>query len=166
MNPFHRFVLAAAVALAGVCTPVLAADDPALARMAACQDSWLDWQKSDPAKLKAFAEHFGAAFAPPGNDPYVVPKAAISVDGLNIAQAFPGSVGMGVGFSLTVDAGFDAAKQMLAHRIGKPLGHCETSDGMRSCELQIADQRTATVMASDDPKAAQTLIGCYYFYEK
>ncbi len=134
--------------------------------MAACQDSWFDWQKSDPPKLKAFADRFHAAFIRKGDDPYVVPKAATSVDGLKIVEAFPGSVGMGVGFSLLVDAKFDAAKQMLAHRVGKPLGHCETGDSMRSCELQIAEQRTLTVMAQDDPKTAQTLIGCYYFYEK
>ena len=162
----HRHALAALATFAAICAPALAADDPGMARMAACQDSWFDWQKSDPAKLKAFADRFHAAYTQKADDPFFVPKAESSVDGLKIAQVFPGSVGMGVGFSITVDAKFDVAKAMLAHRAGKPLGHCETSDGMRSCELQIAEQRTVTVMASDDPKATQTLIGCYYFYEK
>jgi len=164
--PFHRSVLAALIGLAAVCAPAFAADDPELARMAACQDSWFEWQKSDPAKLKAFADHFHAAYVQKGDDAFFTPTAPSTVDGLPVAQVFPGSIGMGVGFSLTVDAKFDAAKAALARRAGKPLGHCETSDGMRSCELQIAEQRTVTVMASDDPKATQTLIGCYYFYEK
>ena len=162
----HRHGLAALAALAALCAPALGADDPGIARLAACQDSWVDWQKSDPAKLKAFGDRFRASFTHKDNDPYTVPIKPISFDGLPIAQVFPSSVGMGVGFSLTVDATFDTARQVLEHRIGKPLGHCETSDGMRTCELQLAEQRTATVMASDDPKAKQTLIGCYYFYEK
>ena len=162
----HRYALAALAALGAVCATARAADDPGIARMAACQDSWADWQKSDPARLKALGEHIQAGFTHKDNDPFAVPVKPVSFDGLPIAQVFPSSVGMGVGFSLTLDANFDKARRALEHRIGKPLGHCETSDGMRSCELQIAEQRTATIMASDDPKAVQTLIGCYYFYEK
>jgi len=42
---------------------------------------------------------------------------------------------------------------------------CEASDGMHSCELDIAPQRTFTLMAADsDPR--HTLVGCYYYYEK
>ncbi len=164
LHPNRFLPLAALIAFAVL--PARGADDPEIARMAACQVSWLDWQKSDPAKLKAFGDRFRAGFTHSDNDPFVVPKTVVSVDGLKIAQAFPGSVGMGVGFSLLVDADFDTAKRVLARRIGKPFGHCETSDGMRSCELQIADQRTAMVMADDGPKTTQTLIGCYYFYEK
>jgi hypothetical protein len=49
---------------------------------------------------------------------------------------------------------------------GKKLAHCESSDNMKSCDLQIADQRTVTLMASDPPDKSGTLVGCYYFYEK
>lgn len=162
----HRSALAALLVLAAAGAPARAADDAGIARLAACQDSWADWQKSDPARLKAFGDRIQAGFTHKDNDPFAVPVKPVSFDGLPITQVFPSSVGMGVGFSLTLDANFDKAKQALEHRIGKPLAHCETSDGMRSCEAQIAEQRTITVMASDDPKATQTLIGCYYFYEK
>ena len=73
---------------------------------------------------------------------------------------------MGVGFSVTVDATFDTARTNLEKALGKPLTKCETSDGMRTCELDIAEKRTLMLMASDDPKASETLVGCYYFYEK
>lgn len=146
--------------------PAFAADDAGLTRMTLCQDSWAEWSKSDPAKMKAFADRFRGEFSPHDNDPYMLPKASMSVLGMHVAQAFPQSVGMGVGFSLTVDAPFDTARAAMEKGLGKKLQHCEASDGMRSCELQIAPQRNAMVMAEDSPKVHQTLIGCYYFYEK
>ena len=169
MRQAKRLLLGSLVCGVLVTLPVLAApstDDPAIAHMATCQDSWFEWQKSDPAKLKAFADRFHSAFTQKGDDPFFVPKAASSIAGLKVTQVFPGSVGMGVGFSLFVDATFDKARQTLAKALGKPLTKCETSDGMRTCELQVAAQRTVTLMAEDKPGAHQTLIGCYYFYEK
>jgi hypothetical protein len=146
--------------------PALAADDAGLTRMALCQDSWVEWRKGDPAKFNVFAEHIHAAFSRHGNDPYMLPKAGVSVLGLHVAQAFPESVGMGVGFSLTVDAPFDTARKAMEKVLGKTLQKCEASDGMKSCELEVGPQRTVTLMAEDNPKSHQTLIGCYYYYEK
>jgi hypothetical protein len=152
--------------LALAMAPVWAADDPGLERMATCKDSWLDWNKNDPAQLKKFVDGFRTDFSPHGNDAYWLPKTKKSIQGLNIAQAYPESIGMGVGFSLTVDAPFDQARNMLEKSLGKKLGKCETGDDMRMCELEIAEQRTVTLMAEDSPKSTQTLVGCYYLYEK
>lgn len=156
----------AMLALFGVVLPTLAADDAALTHMALCQDSWVEWGKNDPARFKMFAEHIHAAFSHHDNEPHWLPKASVSVLGLDVAQAFPDSVGMGVGFSLTVDAPFDKARAAMEKALGKTLHHCEVSDGMKNCELEIAPQRTVTLMAGDSPKSHQTLIGCYYYYEK
>ena len=155
-----------ALAITILLHPALAADDDALARMALCKDSWVDWQKSDPAKLKTFANAFHAQFSPHDNDPYFLPKAKVSVMGMNVAQAFPGSVGMGVGFSLTVDATFDDTRKAVERTLAKPLQKCESGEDMRTCELEIASQRTVMLLAEDKPGARRTLIGCYYFYEK
>ena len=73
---------------------------------------------------------------------------------------------MGVGFSVVVDATFDDARRAVEQALGKPLGQCDTGDGMRMCELPIADQRTVTLMSSDRPADKETLVGCYYLYEK
>jgi hypothetical protein len=146
--------------------PASAADDTALTRMTLCQDSWLDWSKSDPARMTAFVGQVRAQFVPHGNDPYMLPKAKVSVAGLRVLQAFPQSVGMGVGFSLTVDAGFDDARKAVEKALGKTLSHCESSDGMKDCEFEVAPQRTITLMAEDTPKSRQTLVGCYYLYER
>jgi hypothetical protein len=85
---------------------------------------------------------------------------------MNVSQAFPGSVGMGVGFSLTLDATFNDARKAAEKALGKALQKCESGEGMRNCELEIAPQRTVTLMAEDKPGIGHTLIGCYYFYEK
>src|ERR1700761_6212848 len=121
----------AAFAMSAVALPALAADDPALTRMTLCRDSWLDWSKGDPARMKAVVGQVRARFSPHGNDPYMLPRTKISVAGLRVLQAFPQSVGMGVGFSLTVDAGFDEARKAVEKALGKTLPHCESSDGMK-----------------------------------
>ena len=157
---------AGALALAVLLRPALAADDDGLARMALCRDSWVDWQKSEPAKLKAFAESFRAQFVPHDNDPFVLPKANVSVLGLRVIRAYPESVGMGVGFALSVDAPFDDARKAVEKALGKTIAKCETGDDMRMCGLEIAPQRTVTLEAEDKAGAHDTLIGCYYFYEK
>jgi len=146
--------------------PAWAADDPGLTRMALCQDSWVEWTKKEPKTFEAFRSRFMGQFTPHANDPYWLPKAGVSVLGMHVVQAFPDSVGMGVGFSLTVDAPFDKARATIEKALGKKLQHCEASDGMKTCDLEVAPQRTVTVMAEDNPKSRQTLIGCYYFYEK
>jgi hypothetical protein len=154
------------LALGILLCPALAADDDALTRMALCKDSWADWNKSDPAKMKAFAERMGAQFSHHGNEPFGLPKTNVSVLGFRLIRTFPDSVGMGVGFSLSVDATFDDARHAVEKALGKPLGKCESGEGMRGCELEIAPQRTVTLMSADKPSAHDTLIGCYYFYEK
>jgi hypothetical protein len=160
-----RSLTGALIALAFLMDSARAADDAMITRLATCQDSWLDW-KNDPVQTKKFIDHFQSEFSPHDNDPYFLPKTNVSVLGLHIAQAFPQSVGMGLGFSLTVDAPFDKARKVFEKVIGKPLQQCETGEGMRTCGLQIAEKRTVTVMAEDIPKSTQTLVGCYYYYEK
>ena len=154
-----------AVLLAAV-APARAADVSSLERMATCRDSWLDWSKTDPARMKKFADDFRAGFSPGGNDAFFVPKTPTTVAGFRVVQAFPDSVGMGVGFSVVVDATFDEARRRLEKALGKPFVQCETGDNMRTCGREIADKRTLTLMADDNAKSTTTLVGCYYYYEK
>jgi hypothetical protein len=146
--------------------PAWGADDPRIENLALCRDSWLDWKNTDPAKLNSFGDYFRSAFTHNGNDAFFAPRSAMTVDGLKVRQVFPESVGMGLGFSVLVDATFDVAKQALEQKLGKPLRQCETGDGMRTCALPIAEQRTVTLMSGEPPNDKTTLVGCYYFYEK
>jgi hypothetical protein len=158
-----RAALCLALALAGA--PAWAAEDAGIERLAICHDSWLDWRNTAPELFKTYADHFRAEFLRTGNDPFFVPKTEKTIDGLRIVQAYPDSIGMGVGFSLLVDAGFDQTRQIMEGKLGTSLVKCEASDGMRTCELDMAPQRTFTLMAEDGSKS-RTLVGCYYYYEK
>jgi hypothetical protein len=164
--PHRKSRVFAGCAMALLLHPALAADDEPLTSMALCRDSWVEWNKTEPAKLKAFGERFRAQFSRHDNDPYALPKSKVSVLGFPVLQAFPESVGMGVGFSLTVDATFDQTRGAVEKAIGKSLTHCESGEDMKTCELEIAPQRTVTLLAEDKANAHRTLIGCYYFYEK
>jgi hypothetical protein len=157
---------AIAIFLSCAATPAWAADDVVLQRLAVCQDSWLDWQKNGPAQLQTLGHHIGAGFTHRDNDPFAVPKVPTSMLGYPVSQVFPQSIGMAVGFSVTVDTPFDKARAAVEKAVGKKLAHCEASDDMKTCDLELAPQRTVTIMAEDSPKATQTLVGCYYFYEK
>jgi len=156
-----------AVLLAGWTTlavPVRAADNVFAQRLATCQDTWLDW-KDDPAKVKEFGDQFLAAFMQNGNEPFFVPRKALTILGLEVTKVFPESVGMAVGFSVMVKAGFDAARKSLEKALGKPLKNCDNGDQMRSCGLEIASKRTVMLMAADADKT-EALVGCYYYYAK
>jgi hypothetical protein len=143
--------------------PVQAADD-LIERLATCQDSWLDW-KQDDARMRTFAKAFQSAFAE--KDRKWMAKSKIQVAGLPVLQAFPQNLGMGVGFSVIVDAPFDRARAAVEKIVGQPIATCDSADGMRTCELQIATKRSVTLLSGTDPKSpAQTLVGCYYYYEK
>jgi hypothetical protein len=154
------------LAMLSAAMPAWGADDPLIADLALCRQSWLDWKSNDPSKLESFGAFVRSHFTPHGNDGSFTPKSAMTVDGLRVTQMFPGSIGMGLGFSVVVDASFDVAKHALERDLGKPLRDCEASDGMRSCELSIADQRTVTLAANDPPNDQKALLGCYYYYEK
>ena len=146
-----------------VVAPLRGADTP-VERLATCQDSWQDW-RDDQAKMGALAQAFNASFALK-KDGTFAPKGTVRVVGLPVVQAFPESVGMAVGFSVVLDANFADARQSTEKALGKSLGKCETGEGMRTCELEIAPKRTVTLMTEEASKPPRTLLGCYYEYQK
>ena len=148
--------------------PAQAADNPGIERLAMCQDSWFEWKSSNPARLQKFIESFRSDFSQKkATDAFLVPKSSQTVAGLPVAQVFPESVGMAVGFSVVVNANFDRTRSSLEKKLGRSIKKCEPpSDNMRTCELQIGDKKTILLMAEDNAKSTTTLFGCYYFYEK
>jgi hypothetical protein len=134
-------------------------------RLALCQDSWLEW-KDDDARMRAMAEGFQSAFERKADEGFFVPKTRVTVVGLPVLRAFPDSIGMAVGFSIILDAKFDAARKSVERTIGKSFKKCETGDHMVTCALELGDKKTLTLMSEDDPSGKETLVGCYYFYAK
>jgi hypothetical protein len=145
-------------------THIVAADDMR-ARLATCQDSWLDWN-SDPARSQKFADAFVGDFVRTGKDGAWNPKSKQSLLGLPIKQAFPENVGMAVGFSAVVTASFEASVAAFEKALGKKLKDCDDSEGMRMCGLELEPKRTVMVMSVGKPPSQETLVGCYYFYAK
>lgn len=144
--------------------PSLAADEALLARLATCEDSWLEW-RNDPVRMKRLADEVTGSFDQQSRSPGFAPKAPTSVLGLPVSELFPESVGMGVGFSISLKATFEQARRAVEQRIGKPM-KCERGDGMNSCEVKLGDKRNAVVVAPDARGASESLIGCFYLYAK
>lgn len=140
--------------------------ETAIERLATCQDSWRDW-KENPAESKRVGELFTGNFTQnTTNDGSFLPNTKVVVVGLPVKRVYPESVGMGVGFSVILDGTFEGTRANAEKALGKTLGKCETGDGMRTCELEIAKERTITLLAGEHDERHETLLGCYYLYEK
>ena len=157
-------VLAALLALLSAQVTTHAAEDPAMLRLATCQDSWLDW-KNDDARMSRFAHAVEAQYVRSAQGDAFTPNVPTTLLGHAVAQVYPQSVGMGLGYSVLVNASFTQARQSFEKQLGKPL-KCSTSDGMRACELPIAEKKTAMLVAGDNPNSKTTLLGCYYYYQQ
>ena len=159
-----KTVVFAAVLAALMLQPAPAVDDM-IERLATCQISWRDW-KNDPVQSQKAAALFKGVLINPAPDGSFTPKEKVLVVGLPVLQVYPESVGMGVGFSVVLGASFDTARDHVQKATGKTLTDCDTSDGMRTCGLEVATERTIALMAAENAKDARTLLGCYYLYVK
>ena len=59
------------------------------------------------------------------SDGSFVPIKPMSILEHRIVQLYPQSVGMGVGYSVIVNASFEAAKASLEKQMGKPFTRCQ-----------------------------------------
>ncbi len=145
----------------GVGLDANAADDPTLERLATCQDSWLDWKEPDP-RMTAYRRYVHTQLRSEDDGQSFSPRSAERLLGMPLVQVYPQSVGMGVGFSATVDADATKARVAIEQRMGHPMT-CTRGDGVLSCELKLAERKTVVLMA-DLGVEKPTLVGCYYFY--
>ena len=157
--------IAAAIGRGGPGAQAPAAPAFPLEQMATCKDSWLEWG-ADESKVGAYRDGFKAQFKPSGNDPFFVPVTSATLMGMKVTRVYSNTVGMGRGFSVTVEASFDSAKKAIEKSIGQSLKHCETCDGMRTCDLELGEKKTVMLLADAAGKEKTVLLGCYYFYEK
>jgi hypothetical protein len=136
-----------------------------LERMATCKDSWLEWG-NDESRVGAFRDGFRRQFKEADSGGYFVPISRGTLLGMNVARVYSSTIGMARGFSVAVEAPFETTKKNVEKSLGAPLKQCETSDGMRTCNLTIAEKKTVMLMADATGKEKTTLVGCFYFYEK
>lgn len=149
----------------GAGTPGGKAEGFDLERMATCKDSWLEWG-NDESRVGAFRDGFRRQFKEADSGGYFVPISRVTLLGMTVARVYSSTIGMARGFSVAVEAPFDTTKKDIEKSLGTPLKQCETSDGMRTCNLTIAEKKTVMLMADATGKEKTTLIGCFYFYEK
>lgn len=136
-----------------------------LSRLASCQDSWLD-MKDDPARAQKFADVIKTHFVQDDRAPTWKPRRPMSWLGNPIIEITPQSIGMGLGFAVTVKAVSDDVKPAYEQLVGQSLGTCEKSDGALMCERPIAEKRTAMLTAPLSKPELGTMLGCYYFYQQ
>ena len=139
--------------------PAFGAADDLLEQRATCRVSWLDW-KDDPVSTASHRDSFRAQFRPGEKDAFFVPISSATVMGLPVSQVYSNTVGMGVGFSVQVKAPFDRAKKAVEQSIGKSLKKCETSDGMRTCELEIGEKKTAMLLSDAAGRSGVPVSSC------
>lgn len=158
-------VLLSAVALAGAARAESDDDQTQLLRLATCQDSWLEW-RNDEARIRRVAAMVHGGFEAQPRSPAYTPKRATTLLSHGVAELYPQSVGMAVGFSVALNAPFERVKADVERALGKPLANCDVSDGMKVCELKLAAKKTVMLMGNDKPGSVRTLMGCYYFYQQ
>jgi hypothetical protein len=136
-------------------------------RLSLCQDSWLEW-KDNESKMRPFVDYIRGHFKPiKDSGGGFAPDAPIQVLGWKVTQVYPESVGMGVGFSVVVESGFEATRAAIEKKLGKKMKcDMDTSDGFKSCELPIADQKSVALLTPENGKARTSLVGCFYLYAK
>lgn len=147
-------------------SPAHAAGELDLERLATCQDSWLDW-KSDQVRVARMGESLHANYVQKEDDNgrYFAPKAPTTLLGFPLTRLYPDSIGMAVGFSAVVTGSFDATRRGVEKIAGKPLKDCESGEGMKTCQLELAPKKTILILGTGkDDKT--TLVGCAYYYEK
>ncbi|MGH8062354.1 MAG: hypothetical protein ACREO7_10135 [Pseudoxanthomonas sp.] len=160
-------VLLAATALSSSATGLPSGnegEDIYLGKLATCQESWFDW-KNDDRRMGQYIDRLNANYTRIEEEPAFLPKVPGKVLGFPLVKVYPQSVGMGVGFSLQLDAPFAKIRDEVEGRLGKPL-ECSTSDGMTSCGVELGENKTVMLTAFGDGADAVNLLGCYYYYEK
>ena len=90
----------------------------------------------------------------------------MSILGHPIVQLYPQSVGTGVGYSVIVNASFEATKASAERQMGKPFDRCDASIDGNSCERELAKLKTVTLLEASRGKEPKTLLGCYYLYQQ
>lgn len=164
MKTFHPLMLAACLQLAAL-SATHAADVPGMLQLATCEESWLEF-KDDPAKAERFYRPLLSQFRTMERDGSMVPVGPLRLLGHPVSRVYPESVGMGLGFSVIVEAGFDAARSSMEKQMGKSFEHCGVEEGAKSCEHRIAEKKTVVLMEGRRGNNPLTLVGCYYYYEK
>lgn len=171
-QPVHSIIrsLAAAALCAAAAlqiAPLAQAAEPedTLTRLASCQESWYD-MRNDAERVQRIGALLREHFEPQDRSPSWKPRRPMKWLGHEVLELTPQSVGMGLGFGVTVKARLSAVRPAFEKAVGRPVGNCDKGDGMSMCSVEIAAKRTAMMVGPADSPDRGTLLGCYYFYQQ
>lgn len=164
----HTLTAPAVLAAVGLAMPIASVHAvelaPVLQKLATCEESWYDL-RNDAARMEAIGVALRSQFAPQDRSPVWKPNGPVTWLGAEVLEMTPQSVGMGLGFALTLKQPAGTVQPAYERALGQALGRCESGDGMRSCERKLAEKRTAMVVSPLNRPELGTLVGCYYFYQ-
>lgn len=165
----HTLSAAAALTAGSLAIPAASAHAaelaPALQKLATCEDSWYDLRQ-DQARMESIGVALRSQFAPQDRSPVWKPTGPVTWLGAEVLEMTPQSVGMGLGFALTLKSPASTVQPAYERALGQAMERCESGDGMRSCERKLAEKRTAVLMSPLSRPELGTLVGCYYFYQQ
>lgn len=166
-SSIRKMVFGLCLCAAVATTPTEAAEpNDSLQRMVTCQDSWLDFQ-NDERRVDRFIELLDTHFRRDNKLKALVPRAGATLMGYPIVDVTPETVGIGQGFGVTVKAPLDEVRKSYEAALGRKMTECKREDeGMTICSVEIARQKTATLITPTKRPEVGTLMGCYYKYER
>lgn len=142
-----------------------AADEFNIENLALCKESWQDW-KDDQARMKKMGESLDADYARGGSGGAYKPKGPKTLFGMPVTELYPASIGIAVGIAVVVAGDFNTTRKNVEKALGKSFKKCDSGEGMKTCELELAPKRTVLLFSSEKADAKSTLVGCAYYYEK
>lgn len=163
MNKMTRSTLFGLSIATATLSPVGSAAEPqdTLMRMVTCQDSWYDW-KDDESRMDAFAATLEAHFREGQSRGVLVPSRPATLMDFEIVETTPASLGIGIGFAVTVKGPASEVRRKYEAALGRKLSACQQDEGLSVCSENIASEKSAMLMTPTRRPEVGTLVGCFY----
>jgi hypothetical protein len=159
--------------LAGVLTislvaviPAWAADNLRIERFATCQDSRLDWKKSDPPQLKNLLRAFNQIFRGRRKIHSLFQNQTRLLLDFRLFRCSPRILVWRLVCRSWLKQILTPPKRARRKDRQVVSVNATPSDNIRTCELEIGEKKTSLLMTEDNVKSKTTLLGFYYFYAK
>ncbi len=144
--------------------PKASSNAPKLQDFALCASSWYEFRQ-DPTRMNPYAVYFAQNFSRDQTDLAFIPKVKTNLLSMPVERVFPMSAGTGAdgghGFSLVLKANMDSVQKAVEKTLAQRM-ECGESEGVQLCLLEVNENKTIKIMATENAGGLTTLLGCYY----